>query len=130
MSFVAIMAATQDNRLAKRADFPTKAEADVHVADHIARWPDAFVVRTPAGQEGHWLIDMVAKTIAIVPPPPPDYAAIDAATVDRLLLESGVTRAQLKTLFSHENRIRVLEGKEVITVGQFKTAFWKLIRGN
>ncbi len=54
--------------------------------------------------------------------------AEDADRVDRLLLESGVTRAQLKTLFGHENRIRVLEGKEKITVEQFKTAFWKLIR--
>ncbi len=52
----------------------------------------------------------------------------DADRVDRLLLESGVTRAQLKTLLKHENRIRVLEGKEEITVDQFKTAFWKLIR--
>ena len=58
----------------------------------------------------------------------PDLDAIDAATVDRLLLESGVTRAEIKTLFDHENRIRVLEGRPEVTVEQLKTAFRALIR--
>ncbi len=55
--------------------------------------------------------------------------AEDQARVDALLLESGVTRAQTKTLFDHENRIRVLEGRPEVTVEQLKTALWKLIRG-
>ncbi len=130
MSFTAIMAATTDNRIATRADFRTEAEADAHVADFRVRFPYAFVVPTPVEAEGHWLLDMTARppTLTIVPPPPPDFDAIDQATVDRLLLESGVTRAQIKTLFDHENRIRVLEGLPVVSVEQLKTALWKMIR--
>ncbi len=93
MSFTAIMSATTDNRISKRADFPIESDADTHVAIHAVRFPDAFVVATPVDPESHWLLDMVAKTVSIVPPPPPDFAVIDQATVDVLLLESGVMRA-------------------------------------
>ncbi len=99
MSFTAIMAATADNRIAKRADFSIEGEADAHAAAFPVRYPDAFVVPTPVEPEGHWLIDMAAETIAIVPPPPPDYDAIDQATVDALLLNSGVMRAFALMMF-------------------------------
>ncbi len=93
MDFIAIMAATPEGRVAKYADFTTRAEADAHVVAFAARWPEAFAIAIPAEPFSHWLIDMAAKTITIVPPPPPDFDAIDRATVDRLLLESGVMRA-------------------------------------
>lgn len=128
MAFFAIMAATPEGRIAKYQDFPTKAEADVHRAAFFGKFPDAFTMSGLAAPLSHWLIDMAAKTAVISAPPPPDYDAIDAATVDRLLLESGVTRAQIKTLFDHENRIRVLEGRPEVTVEKLKTALWKLIR--
>ncbi len=99
MSFVAIMAATPEGRLAKYQGFPTEAEADAHVVLVAVRHPDAFTAPLPADPISHWLIDMAAKTVAIVPPPPPDYAAIDQATVDRLLLDSGVMRAFALTMF-------------------------------
>ncbi len=127
--FTAIMAATPDNRIAKRADFLIEEDADAHAAAFPVHYPYAFVVPTPVEPEGHWLLDMEAQTLTIVPPPPPDFDATDQATVDRLLLESGVTRAQIKTLFDHENRIRVLEGRPEVTVEKLKTALWKLIRG-
>ena len=93
MSFIAIMEATPDSRVAKYQGFSTEAEADAHVAKFTGQYLDAFVVPEPAGPFPHWLIDMAAKTVTIVPPPPPDFSAIDQATVDRLLLESGVMRA-------------------------------------
>ena len=68
--FVVILAATPENRVAKRADFPTRAEADAHVVLFLDLFPDAFVASMPDAPDGHWLIDMVAKTIGISPPPP------------------------------------------------------------
>ncbi len=128
MSFVAIMEATPENRVAKVQTFVTDAEAAAHVALFAIRHPDAFTAPEPADPLSHWLIDMVAKTITIVPPPPPDYAAIDQTTVDRLLLESGVMRALAKMEFNHENRIRALEGQPSVTASQFKAALKGLIR--
>lgn len=127
--FTAIMDATQDSRIAKRADFSTEAEAQAHVDKHNARFPNAFVVTTPIEPEEHWLLDMVVKTITIVPPPPPDFSTTDQATVDRLLLESGVLRALATVQFQIINGVRALEGEESITVEQYKTRLWKLIRG-
>ncbi len=128
MAFTAIMAATQDNRIAKRADFQAEADADAHVAAFPTRYPDAFVVPTPVEPEGHWLLDMAAKTITIVPPPPPDFAAIDQATVDRLLLDSGVMRALATAQFQIVNDVRALEGKSPITAAQYKDKLKGLIR--
>ena len=72
MAFVAIMAAEQDGRVAKFLSFPTRPEAEAHVARFTAMFPDAFVVAEPAEPMPHWLIDMVEQTITIdVPPPPP-----------------------------------------------------------
>ena len=72
MAFIAILSATPQGRVAKFRQFPTRTEADAHVARFTGRFPDAFVVAGPAGPWSHWLIDMVAKTISIdVPPPAP-----------------------------------------------------------
>ncbi len=126
--FVAIMKADPDNRVAKRADFHEEVDASAHVASFIDRFPDAFVIATPSEPEAHWLLDMAAKTIAIVPPPPPDYSAIDQAVVDRLLLESGVMRALATAQFQIINDVRALEGKNPITAVQYKDIIKGLIR--
>ncbi len=126
--FIAIMAATPENRLAKYTGFQTEAEAVAHVARFSGQYPDAFVAQEPAGPFSHWFIDMAAKTIAIVSPPPPDFIAIDQATVDRLLLDSGVMRALATALFQIGNDVRVLEGRSPVTAAQFKTYLKGLIR--
>ena len=128
MTFVAIMAVTPNDRVAKYQSFPTEAEADAHVVDFVAKFPDAFVVSEPPLPRSHWLIDTVAKTVIIVPPPPPDFSAIDQITVDRLLLDSGVMRALATALFQVNNRVRVLEGDSAVTAAQFKTFLKSLIR--
>lgn len=97
--FLAIMKATPEGRVAQYMDFATKAEADAHVESFSERFPDAFVVSDPGAPLSHLLVDMAAKTVVIDPPPPPDYDAIDQATVDRLLLESGVMRAFALMMF-------------------------------
>ena len=126
--FFAIMAATPEGRIAKLREFPTRPEAEAHVARFSGKFPDAFVVAEPAEPMPHWLIDMAAKTISIDVPPPPDFNAIDQATVDRLLLDSGVMRALAKALFQTINDVRVLKGDSTITAAQFKTFLKGLIR--
>ena len=60
---------------------------------------------------------------------PPDLDAIDTAALNAKLLEPGsVDRAELKTLFNHENRIRVLEAKAPITQAQFVAAIKATMR--
>lgn len=58
-----------------------------------------------------------------------DLAAKDTATLNAILLAPGsLDRAELKTLFNHENRIRALEGKAAITQAQFVNALQAIIR--
>ncbi len=126
--FVAIMKATLGNRVAKRADFSTEAEANEHVAAFADPYPDAFVSPTPDEPEAHWLIDMAAKTIGIAPPQPRDFSATDRIAVDRLMSESGVRLALAKTQFKLINDVRALEGQSPITVQQYKDRIEGLIR--
>ena len=88
MGFVAIMAVTPENRLAKYQVFSTEAEANAHVARFTGRFPDGFVVAEPAGPWSHWLIDMVAQTVTIdVPPPPPPPPESDVIQAFRELAD-------------------------------------------
>lgn len=52
----------------------------------------------------------------------------DTTRVNRLLADSGVTRALAKMLFQINNRLRALEGDAPLTVTQFKTALKALMR--
>lgn len=62
-------------------------------------------------------------------PPPIDFDAVDTAMLNALLLLPGsIDRAELKTLFNHENRIRALEGKGAATQQQFVGALKAAIR--
>lgn len=63
------------------------------------------------------------------PLPPPTVDEMDTANLNRTLTEPGtVTRAMLKTLFNHENRIRALEAKAPITQAQFVAAVKVVMR--
>ena len=52
----------------------------------------------------------------------------DQASVDRLLLNSGVIRALAQALFAVVNDVRVLQGDSTITATQFKTYLKGLMR--
>lgn len=69
MTYTAIMNCGPDGRGPKYQTFNDEQGATDHVAAHIADWPDAFVVETPAAPIDHWLIDMAAQTVTISPPP-------------------------------------------------------------
>ncbi len=135
MSFVAIMAVTPEGRLAKRADFPTEAEALVHVAAHTVRYPDAFVVATPVEPESHWLLNMSARpqTLTIVPPPTPEPTATGAQMIDEAeergklnILTNALTPAQMamfvtrRRIVAGSNFAEVLRAKMSIGAGAMK----------
>ena len=131
MSFVAIMKGTLSNRVAKYRPFLTESEADAHVVLFLGKYPQAFVSLTPAEPIEHWLVDMVAKTISIVPPPPPDFTAKDQAAVDALLLDSGVMRAFALTMFEIGKAGKTGDWSffdGVTNVATFKTLLKGLIR--
>ncbi len=57
-----------------------------------------------------------------------ELGAEDQTRVDNLASVSGIDRAQFLIAFSHENRIRTLEGAPPVTKALFKTAVKGLIR--
>lgn len=71
MTFIAIMKATSDDRVAKYQAFETETEANAHIARFTKRFPNAFVTLEPAAPFSHWRIDTVAKTVTVDPPPSP-----------------------------------------------------------
>ena len=89
MGFVAIMAVTPENRLAKYQVFSTEAEANAHVARFTGRFPDAFVVAEPVGPMSHWLIDAKTVTIDVPPPPPPPPESQEIQALRELAIEIG-----------------------------------------
>lgn len=58
----------------------------------------------------------------------PDFSATDKADVDRLLTDSGVLRALATVQFQIINDVRALQGKNPITVQQYKDRIEGLIR--
>jgi len=66
-------------------------------------------------------LKLIGGVVVVVDYTPEQQAAKDDKDLsDTILLKVG------KTLFNHENRIRVLEGKAPITAAQFKTAITNL----
>ena len=76
MSFIAILDATPAGRVGKYAEFDTLVEAQAHVTAFVADYPQAFAIEAPAASWSHWLIDMIAKTVAI---DDAEYVAAEAA---------------------------------------------------
>ncbi len=130
MKFVAIMAST-GNRADKVAWFATKAGADAHVAVFISLYPDAFVAPEPTEGLASWFINTVAKTITIVPPPPPDFNAIDEAHIEKAFNLSGTDRVELRLIFELVKTMKTGDQTffdDVIDVATFKELAWKLLR--
>ena len=67
-----------------------------------------------------------AEALAAIPL---DLSAIDTAVLNAKLTEPGsLDRAELKTLFNHENRLRALEAKAPLTQAQFVMALKATMR--
>ena len=97
MTFVAIVAWTDENRLAKYQDYETEREADEHVARVTDRFPSAFVIPHPGGGPMEWVIDPVTKTVSVVPLPPPkkDYILSVKELTEILIDNSSLTQRMI-----------------------------------
>ena len=63
MSFLVIVDATPDNKIAKLQKYETKVDADAHIARIAERYPKAFIVENPpAFGIDYVTVDMDAKT--------------------------------------------------------------------
>lgn len=96
-AYLAAVAWTADMRIAKYQDYDTEAEAEAHVAQVAAVFPQAFAAATPSDAWQDWLIDPVARTVAISPAPaPPKPPPSDVEIVSRALLDKGtLTQAEI-----------------------------------
>jgi len=84
--------------------------------------PDAEIMVfdwSVSGRVNH-VIDGVP--VWIDPPPPPEPTPEELAMREEIRFHQDVLSVMAKGFFNHENRVRVLEGKAVITWEQFKTA--------
>ena len=90
MTYTAIMRVAGDNRVAMYQPYGTLAEAEAHIAAHIADYPDAFVVQSPQGDPADWVVDPVAKTAAYVAPPVPVPLSVSRRQAKRALLAAGL----------------------------------------
>lgn len=68
MTYLAIVAWTAANRVAKYQDYPTQSEATAHVVRVLTNFPYAFIAPHPGVGPRDWLVDSVAKTLSISVP--------------------------------------------------------------
>ena len=87
MSFVAIVAWTQENRVAKLAEFAEQKDAEAHVERVKSDFPDAFVAEAPLAPVKDWRVDPVGKTLSISPLP---KTAAELAEEARLARETAL----------------------------------------
>lgn len=112
MTYLAIVAWTTANRVAKFQDYDTGAEATAHVDRVKGDFPDAFVSQHPgSGGVRDWLVDPVAKTLSVDPviDPPPET---DKQRAERLLKSDPVWRASV----NRELAKRKAAGETTLTV--------------
>ncbi len=69
MVTLAIVSWGADDRVTKYQDYQTEVEAAAHVTRVKDSFPNAFVTPHPGGGFRDWLVDPVAKTVSVVPPP-------------------------------------------------------------
>ncbi len=94
---------------------------DVPEAPHEVNWPV-----NPSGRSGERFARVVGGVL--VARVRADLIAIDQASIDALLLDSGVLRAMAKALFQVANDVRVLKGQSPMTTTTFKNLLRGLMR--
>lgn len=91
MKHLAIIAWTDENRIAKFQDYTTAAKAAAHVRRVRDQYPDAFATTSPNGILQDWRVDPATKTLTLDPlppgsPPPPT----DTKVLCRALQDKGI----------------------------------------
>ena len=124
MAYVAIMKVNGTD-VEKFQEFETSLEADAHIVAHSNVYPLAYVTDMPDYPDWRWVCDIVNKTITDRGPHTQEEldAIEDADSNERIqrIEVKGLDRAQFAALLDHENRLRVLEGRQEITAEQLKT---------
>ena len=120
--YLVIVDTTDDNKIAKHQEYPTREEADAHVTRVLGRYPDAFVIDNPPSYVmDYTTVDVAAKTITY------DSAGFDSQIVkdgaqneiDRL--EGTVTARRMRdALASDEGKVWVALVEEKIKVERAK----------
>jgi hypothetical protein len=64
--------------------------------------------------------------VYIEPPPPPPPTPEELAAMEEMDRLRVTQKVMFKLAFNHENRIRILEGKQPVTAEQFKQALLTL----
>ena len=120
MASLAIMSWTASNRVAKYQPCVDLAAAQAHVAAYVARFPNAFAIADPGGGSADWLVDPVARTVTVSPPPltkeqvnNPLLAAISAKErmTERRVREVSLKLAKLALAVDDADRV-ALEARE------------------
>ncbi len=94
MTYLAIVAWDDANRVSKYQDFPTEEKATAHVDAVKGDFSDAFAALYPGGGYQDWLIDPVAKTLSVVPLP---SVLIELKSLKRdQFIAEGVSRVALQ----------------------------------
>lgn len=117
MSHVAIVAWTDDFRIAKYAEFDTEAEANEHVKRVAGRFPDAFVAEKPDAPIGDWLIDSKSVSISRLPAPAPPT---DEERIDSAFPKTDTALVIFEAFFELANDVRSLREQGAITRAQLK----------
>ena len=127
MIYFVVVDTTEENRVAKYQEYPTRAEADAHVVRFASQYPNAFVVDNPDPSPAfshirrHTTVDVEAKTITY------DSAGFDAqkvkdnAQVEIERLEGTVTaRRRRDAVASDEGKAWIANVEEKIQVERDK----------
>lgn len=99
MNYIAVVAWTEDFRVAKYAEFETEAEANAHVGQVADRFPGAFVAEKPSDTFSEWLIDPDSKAVLIDPPeivpvPEPRDLVAEIDALKTAIVKKGVVTEQ------------------------------------
>jgi hypothetical protein len=122
MTYLVVVDTTPDNKIAKHQEYPTREEADAHVARVSGNYPNAFVVDNPAPYAlDYTTVDVAAQTITY------DSSAYDAQKVkddaqgEINRLEGTVTARRMRdALASDEGKVWVALVEEKIKVERAK----------
>ena len=122
MSFLVIVDATPDNKIAKLQKYQTRVDADAHISRIAERYPKAFIVENPpAFGMDYATVDMDAKTFVY------DNVRYDAEQIKTNAqgeinrLEETVTARRIRdALISDEGKAWIADIEEKIKVERAK----------
>ncbi len=111
--YLAIMAWDPGGRVTKYQDFAEEAEAAAHVERCKADYPEALVTAFSGGSVGDLLVDAVAKSVSVSPPPP--VVVSDAERIDAVFPDTDSGRVMFQAFLELVNDVRQLQALPTMT---------------